>query len=152
MRLNPQDWHRETNLIEDIAVRLRARRKRQDPRTERLPQSMATVLVNSRRFSTASAQKVSGLCLKNVARPPHRDEHLRHCFVCSVPSDQFCVGCSHPVCHDCSHKTLCTRCVLCNANGLRITQESSKMQASPRVDVDEAPYTLQTVQALICSM
>ena len=32
-------------------------------------------------------------------------------FVCSVPSDQCCVACSHPVCHDCSHKTLCTRCV-----------------------------------------
>ena len=29
---------------------------------------------------------------------------------------------------------------LCNENGLRITQESRKMQASPRVDVDEAPY------------
>ena len=28
---------------------------------------------------------------------------------------------------------------LWNANGLRITQESRKMQASPRVDVDEAP-------------
>ena len=111
LRLNPQDWHRETNLIEDIPVRLRARRMRQDPQTERLLQSMATVLINSRRFSTASAQKVSGSCLKNVARPPHRDEHSRHCFVCSVPSDQFCVACSHPVCHDCSHKTLCTRCV-----------------------------------------
>ena len=33
LRLNPQDWHREANLIEDIPVRLRARRKRQDPRT-----------------------------------------------------------------------------------------------------------------------
>ena len=32
-------------------------------------------------------------------------------FVCSVPSDRCCVACSHPVCHDCSHKTLCTRCV-----------------------------------------
>ena len=34
LRLNPQDWHREANLIEDIPVRLRVRRKRQDPRTE----------------------------------------------------------------------------------------------------------------------
>ena len=81
LRLNPQDWHRETNLIEDIPVRLRARRKRQDPRTERLLQSTATVLINSRCSPSASAQKVSGLCLKNVAQPPHRDEHPRHCFV-----------------------------------------------------------------------
>ena len=28
-----------------------------------------------------------------------------------------------------------------NANGLRVTQESFQMQASPRLDVDEAPYT-----------
>ena len=34
-RLNPPDWHREANLIEDIPVRLRARRKRQDLRTEK---------------------------------------------------------------------------------------------------------------------
>ena len=36
LRFNPQDWHREANLIEAIPVRLRARRKRQDPRTEKL--------------------------------------------------------------------------------------------------------------------
>ena len=42
---------------------------------------------------------------------PHHNEHPRHCSVCSVPSDRCCVACSHPVCHDCSHKTLCTRCV-----------------------------------------
>ena len=42
LRLNPQDWHREANLIEDIPVRLRARRKRQDPRTEKLLESVAT--------------------------------------------------------------------------------------------------------------
>ena len=63
-------------------MRLRARRKRQDPRTEKLLQSIAT----------------------------DHDEYTRHCFVCSVPSDRCCVACSHPVCHDCSHKTLCTRC------------------------------------------
>ena len=28
LRLNPQDWHREANLIEDIPARLRARRRR----------------------------------------------------------------------------------------------------------------------------
>ena len=32
LRLNQGDWHREASLIEDIPVRLRARRKRQDPR------------------------------------------------------------------------------------------------------------------------
>ena len=111
LRLNPQDWHREANLIEDIPVRLRARRKRQDPRTEKLLQSIATVLINSRCLSAASVQKSSRSCLKNVAQLPHHDEHPRHCLVCSVPSDRCCVACSHPVCHDCSHKTLWTRCV-----------------------------------------
>ena len=96
LRLNPQDWHRGTNLIEDIPVRLRARRKRQDPRTERLLQSIATVLINSRCLSAASVQKASGSCLKNVVQSPHLDEHPRHCLVCSVPSDRG----------DCSHKTL----------------------------------------------
>ena len=38
LRLNPQDWHRESNLIEDLPVRHRARRKKQDPRTEKLHQ------------------------------------------------------------------------------------------------------------------
>ena len=56
-------------------------------------------------------QKASRSCLKNVPQLPHHDEHPRHCFVCSVPSDRCCVACSHPVCHDCSHKTHCTRCV-----------------------------------------
>ena len=92
-------------------MRLRARRKRQDPRTERLLQSIATVLINSRCLSAASVQKASGSCLKNVAHPPHRDEHPRHCLVCSVPSDRCCVACFDPVCHNCSHKTFCTRCV-----------------------------------------
>ena len=92
-------------------MRLRAMRKRQDPRTEKLLRSIATVLSNSRCLSAASVQKASGSCLKNVAQLPHHDEHPRHCFVCSVPSDRCCVACSHPVCHDCSHKTLCTGCV-----------------------------------------
>ena len=61
--------------------------------------------------STASVQKSSRSCLKNVAQLPHHDEHPRHCSVCSVPYDRCCVACSHPVCHDCSHKTFCTRCV-----------------------------------------
>ena len=108
LRLNPQDWHREANLIEDIPVRLRVRRKRHDPRTEKLLQSIATVLINSQCLS-ASVQKSSRSCLKNVAQLPHHDEHPRHCSVCFVPSDRCCVACSHPVCHDCSHKTLCTR-------------------------------------------
>ena len=95
-------------LIEDIPVRLRARRKRQDPRTQKLLQSIATVLVNSRSLSAASVQKASRSCLKNVAQLPTPTS----LFVCSVSSDRCCVACSHPVCHDCSHKTLCTRCVL----------------------------------------
>ena len=45
-----------------------------------------------------------------------RDEHQRHCFVCSVLSDRCFVACFHPVCHDCSHETLCTICV-CNVDG-----------------------------------
>ena len=92
LRLNPRDWHREANLIEDIPVRLRARRKRQDRRTERLLQSIATFLINARCSPSTSAQKVSRSCLKIVAQSPHRDEHQRHCFVCSVPSDRCC-GC-----------------------------------------------------------
>ena len=106
LRLNPQDWHREANLIEGASPC-----EAEEPRTEKLLQSIATVLINSRGLSEASVQKASRPCLKNVAQLPHHDEHPRHCFVCSVPSDQCCVACSHPVCHDCSHKTLCTRCV-----------------------------------------
>ena len=84
LRLNPQGWHREANLTEDIPVRLRVRRKRQDPRTEKLLQSIATVLINSRCLSAASVQKSSRSCQKNVAQLPHHDEHPRHCSVCSV--------------------------------------------------------------------
>ena len=97
-------------------MRLSARRKRQDPRTERLLQSIARVLIKSRCSPSVSAQKVFGSCLKNVAQPPHRDEYPRHCFVCSVPSDRRCVACFHPVCHDCSHETFRTRCVF-NVDG-----------------------------------
>ena len=46
-----------------------------------------------------------------------------------------------------SHISLlgCSNCSsLWFANGLRITQESRKMQASPRVDVDDAPYAPST--------
>ena len=75
------------------------------------PQDRTLGLRNSRCLSATSVQKASRSCLKNVAQLPHHDEHPRHCFVCSVPSDRCCVACSHPVCHDCSHKTLCTRCV-----------------------------------------
>ena len=72
--------------------------------------------MNARCPPSASAQKASGTCLKIVAQSPHQDEHPRHCFVCSVLSDRCCVACCHPVCHDCSHKTLCTRCVF-NVDG-----------------------------------
>ena len=81
LRLNPRDWHREVNLTEDIPVRLRARLQRQDPRTERLLQLIATVLIGSRCSPSTSPHKVSRSCLKNVAQ------------------------------YDCSHETLCTRCV-----------------------------------------
>ena len=99
LRLNPRDWHREANLTEDFPVRLRARRKRQDPRTERLLQSIATVLINSRCSSSISTQMVSRSCLKNVALSPHRDEHQRHCLVCSIPCDRSRAVRSDPVCH-----------------------------------------------------
>ena len=97
LRLNPRDWHREANLTEDFPVRLRARRKRQDPRNERLLQSIATVLINSR--CSRSTQKVSRSCLKNVAQSRHPDEHHRHCLVCSIPCDRSRAACSDPVCH-----------------------------------------------------
>ena len=58
LRLNPRDWHREANVTEDIPVRLRATRKRQDPWTESLFQSIATVLINSRCPPSTSVQKV----------------------------------------------------------------------------------------------
>ena len=141
LRLNPQDWHREANLIEDIPVRLRARRKRQDPRTEKLLQSIATVLINSRCLSAASVQKASRSFLKNVAQLPHHDEHPRHCFVCSVPSDGCCVACSHPVCHDCSHKTLYTRCVF-NVND----KNSCSNVSSSLVESDCVPAEVNIVE------
>ena len=106
LRLNPQDWHRETNLTEDIPVRLRARRTRQDPRTGRLLLSTVTVLINSRCISSANAQKVSR----------SYDEHQHQCLVCSVPCDRCCVAFSLPLSDDCSHETLCTRCVF-NVDG-----------------------------------
>ena len=43
-------------------MRLRARRRRQDPRTEKLLQSIATVLINSRGGSSTCAQDVSFTC------------------------------------------------------------------------------------------
>ena len=117
-------------------MRFRARRKRQDPRTERLLQSIATVLINSRCFSAASVQKASGSCLKNVAQSPHQDEHTRHCFVCSVPSDRCCVACSHPVCHVCSHKTLCTKCVFNVDNKNSCSNASSSLVESDCVSAE----------------
>ena len=49
---------------------------------------------------------------KNVERLSHRVEHPRHCTVCSVFCNRSCVACLDPVCHDCCHWTLCTRCVV----------------------------------------
>ena len=94
LRLNPRDWHREANLTEDFPVRLRARRKRQDPRNGRLLQSIATVLINSR-----CSPSIPRSCLKNVALSPHRDEHQRHCLVCSIPCDRSRAVSSDAVCH-----------------------------------------------------
>ena len=99
LRLNPRDWHSEASLTEDFPARLRARRKRQGTRTERMPQSIATVLINSRCSPSTSTHKVSRSCLKNVAQSPHRDEHHRHCLVCSITCDFGRAVRSHPVCH-----------------------------------------------------
>ena len=99
LRLNPPDWHREANLTQDFPVRLRARQKRQDPRNERLLQSIATVLIKSRCSPSIRTQKVSRSCLTNVALSPHRDEHQRHCLVCSISCDRSRAACSDPVCH-----------------------------------------------------
>ena len=60
LRLNPQDWHREANLIEDIPVRLRARRKRQDPRTEKLLQAIRCQVWQA--LSVFSGRTVDSLC------------------------------------------------------------------------------------------
>ena len=62
LRLNPPDWHRETNLMEDIPVRLRARRKRQDPRTERLLQSIAQFTLSFRSECAKGLRIVSEKC------------------------------------------------------------------------------------------
>ena len=86
-------------------------------------------------------KRVSGSCLKNVAQLPHHDEHPRHCFVCSVPSDRCCVACSHPVCHDCSHKTLCTRCVF-NVDG----KSSCPNVSSSLVESDCVPAEVNIVE------
>ena len=48
---------------------------------------------------------------KNVERLPHRVEHPRHCTFLGL-LNRSCVACLDPVCHDCSHRSLCTRCVL----------------------------------------
>ena len=117
-------------------MRLRARRKRQDPRTERLLQTIATVLIDSRCSPLARARKASGSCLKNVAQSQHRDEHPRHCLVCSVLSDRCCVACFHPACHDCSHKTLCTRCVFNVDNKNSCSNASSSLVESDCVSAE----------------
>ena len=83
----------------NLTARLRARRKRQGTRTERMPQSIATVLINSRCSPSTSTQKVSRSCLEDVAQSPHRDEHHRHCLVCSITCDFGRAVRSHPVCH-----------------------------------------------------
>ena len=54
LRLNPQDRHREMNLIEDIPVRLRARRKRQDPSDREIAPINCDSFINSRCLSAAS--------------------------------------------------------------------------------------------------
>ena len=126
LRLNPQDWHREANLIEDIPVRLRVRRKRQDPRTEKLLQSIATVLIIHVVFPQRVCKKSSRSCLKNVAQLPHFDEHPRHCLVCSVPFDRG----------DCSHKTLCTRCVFNVDDKNSCSNASSSLVESDCVSIE----------------
>ena len=49
-------------MTDDIAARFRARRKRQDPRTESLLRSIATVFINSRGGSSTCARNVSFTC------------------------------------------------------------------------------------------
>ena len=64
-------------------------------------------------------------CQKNVAQFPHRDEHQRHCTVCSVPCNRSCFACVDPVCHDCSHETMCRKCVLDADNKRSCSNDSS---------------------------
>ena len=77
-----------------------------------------------------ACEKVSSSCLENVAQLPHQDEHQRHCIACSVPCDRSCVACFDPVCHDCSHETLCTRCVF-NVDGKNNLQNDSSSPVEP---------------------
>ena len=83
-----------------------------DPQTESLLRSIATVLINSRGGSSTCAQKSQGRVRKNVEQLPHRDEHPRDSTVCSLLCNPSCVARLDPVCHDCSHETLCANCVL----------------------------------------
>ena len=94
--------------------------------TEDILQSIATVLINSRCSPSTSVQKG----LENVAWSPHRDERQRNCLVCSVPYDPCCVACFTPVCHDCSHETLCTRCVF-NVDGENNRPNDSSSPVEP---------------------
>ena len=93
----------EAKLTQDFPVRLRARRKRQDPRNERLLQSIATVLINSR-----CTQKVSRSCLNYVAL-----RHIEMNINVTASSVQFPateVALYVPI-QFATHETLCTRCV-----------------------------------------
>ena len=86
-------------------------------------------LINSRCSHSTSVEKVSRSCPKNVTHLPHRDEHQRHGVVCSVPCDRSCVACFHPVCHDCSHETLCTRWVFnVDVENIRPNDSSSSVE------------------------
>ena len=118
------------------------RRKRQDPRIESLLRSIATHLFNSRGVSSTCAghdsntpgeargdpvpSLLSPQCLfsadtltaifalrrENVEQVPHRFEHPRHCTVCLVLCNRSCVECHDRMYHDCSHESLCAKCVL----------------------------------------
>ena len=56
-------------------------------------------MINSRCSPSISTQKVFRSCMKNVALSPHRDEHHRRCFVCSIPCDRSRAACSDAVRH-----------------------------------------------------
>ena len=112
----------------DILAHLRERRKRQeDPRTESLLRSIATVLINSIGGSSICALKVSRSCQKNVAQLPHRDEHQRHCIVCSVLCNRNCIARCDPVSND-SPSSVEPDCVTAEVNIFEGAEHVSKRQ------------------------
>ena len=101
-----------------------------------LLRSIATVLINSRGGSSTCAQRVSRSRQKKVEQLPHRDEHPRHCTVCSVRCSRSCVECLDPVFHGCPHGDLCGRFVF-NVDYKRSCSNDSSSSEEPVCETAE---------------